>query len=189
MNEMEKLILENQGLIGKVIKDVQCHIADDEDYQEIHDAGMLGLILGAKTYNGSTKPSTYLYVCIKREILKVFQYRTRKKIIPRNEIVSLYSAISKDDEESEIIDIIPSTVSTEEDTFKKIEQDDVNRVLKRIPERYERLLRELYGIGCIQKTKQELQKKYNISKQELSNRTTRAMKHFKNEWRKIYGDN
>ena len=48
--EIDNLIITNQGLIGKAIKDLKCYWRTEDEFQDLYDAGMIGLIKGAKEY-------------------------------------------------------------------------------------------------------------------------------------------
>lgn len=69
----EKLVLDNIGLIYKCIKDLNCQWKTEDEFQSYYDAGLEGLIKGAKKYDSNiSRPATYLYECIKTHILKEF---------------------------------------------------------------------------------------------------------------------
>ena len=69
--EIDNIIITNQGLIGKAIKDLKCYWRTEDEFQDLYDAGMIGLIKGAKEYKKElSSTSTYLYTCIKNEICK-----------------------------------------------------------------------------------------------------------------------
>lgn len=177
---MEKLILENQGLIGQVIKDLHCRFTTYDDYLEIYDAGMLGLIYGAKSYDGSVKPSTYLYKCIKNEILKLFGTRTRLKEIPISKIYSL----DYEYEEGTLAEIIATDVNLEEDLIHKETAKEVREVISRLKPYHQQILKLHFGIGTKSHTLRELAGIYHCSHQNIYRIYSIAKKHFITEWRK-----
>lgn len=78
--EIDNLIITNQGLIGKVIKDLKCYWRTEDEFQDLYDAGMIGLIKGAKEYKKElSSKSTYLYECIKNEICKSIYLNNQDK--------------------------------------------------------------------------------------------------------------
>ena len=48
--EIDNLIITNQGLIGKAIKDLKCYWRTEDEFQDLYDDGMIGLIKGKKEY-------------------------------------------------------------------------------------------------------------------------------------------
>lgn len=177
---MEKLILENEGLIGQVIKDLHCRFKNYDDYLEIYDAGMLGLIYGAKTYDGSSKPSTYLYACIKNEIVKLFQTRTRLKEIPISKIYSL----EYEYEEGTLEDIIAIDYDLEANIIRDETAKEVKYVVSKLKPYHQEILKLHFGIDCEPHTLRQLAQKYNCSHQNIYRIYGIAKKHFIKEWRK-----
>lgn len=86
-NSRESLILENMGLVFKVINSEFPKYRKDEDIEQI---GMVGLCLAAENYkeDNTAKFSTYAYSCIRNEIL-----RELKKEANRVKTVSLDTLI------------------------------------------------------------------------------------------------
>lgn len=177
---MEKLIKDNEGLVGKVIKDLHCKFKSKEDYEEVYDAGMFGLIVGAKNYDGSSKVSTYLYKCIKNEIVRLFTYRTRQKEIP---ISKLYS-LNYEYEEGTLEDELAMDYDLEQEIIKKETEKEVRYVLAKLKPSYQELMKKHFGIGCKEHKIRELAKEYNCSYQNIYIMYDKAKKHFIKEWRK-----
>ena len=108
----EELILNNLGLIYKVIKDLKCYWRTEDEFQDYYDAGLEGLIMGAKTYDGSSKPSTYLYPCIKNMIIREFVTSEQlKRRINKEIMVPLSEKISHESEDT-YLDFITRFVSS-----------------------------------------------------------------------------
>lgn len=78
--DVDKLIVDNIPLINVMIKELHCSWLTDDEYQQYFDAGMEGLIKGAKTYDESKgMPSTYLCTCIKNMITRTFYLNSLPK--------------------------------------------------------------------------------------------------------------
>lgn len=72
--EQKQMVLDNQALVGFVIKKYNLK----GDFQELFSIGVFGLIKAVATYNkDKTKFSTYAMVCIRNEIF--MSYRDEKK--------------------------------------------------------------------------------------------------------------
>lgn len=165
-------------LIKKVIKDLHCKCRTEDEFQEYYSIGMLGLVKGARNYDGSTKPSTYLYACIKREILQRFAYNSRQK---RYGIVeSLNQPIINGDEGSgELQDTIASDENIEaqfqdEETYKNLHE-----AINRLKPYKRKLIIENYGIGCRRKTIRELATEHGKSRTGTLNAIHSAIKQLK----------
>ena len=78
--DIDNLIIENQKLIYIAIKKLNCVYKNEDEFQAFYDAGMDGLIKGAKTYDEPKgKPSTWLMPCIMNEIKHYFTISNAKK--------------------------------------------------------------------------------------------------------------
>ena len=77
IEERNRLVVENQGLVGQVIKDC-VHGIDGiglYSYDDLYQTGCIGLIKAAQSYTeGKVKFSTYAYHCIRNEIYHALEY-------------------------------------------------------------------------------------------------------------------
>jgi RNA polymerase sigma factor (sigma-70 family) len=160
---MDDLILNNVGLIKMAIKQLNISTKNVSELEEYYGYGMIGLIRGAKTYDKSKKiaESTYLTICIKHEIMKSFKLKTTKKRF--NE----YGEISLDDDLGRNVnfyDIIPNDIDIEKEIITKIRCEELLELLETIKnERYIRVIKMYYGIGCQEKTLSEIAKELGVS--------------------------
>lgn len=150
-------------LIKKVIRDMHCRYRTEEEYQEYYSAGTLGLVKGAKTYDGSVKVSTYLYACIKNEIAQVFTYNSRQKRY--GQVESLNKLIKDGDESSgELQDTIASDEDIEKEFQERQDYEKLYRAINMLKPYKRKLIIENYGLHCKKKTIRELAKEYGKSK-------------------------
>lgn len=82
LTEMEqKLVEENMGLVGKVIKDCVHSLAPGSiyGYDDLYQIGCIGLCKAAQTNKpGRNAFSTYAYMLIRNEIYDALDYATRR---------------------------------------------------------------------------------------------------------------
>jgi RNA polymerase sigma factor (sigma-70 family) len=81
-NERDKLIEENIGLVGRVIKDKVRGVRGIGifDYDDLFQIGCIGLCKAADTYKpGKVRFSTYAYILIRNEILDALEYATLRR--------------------------------------------------------------------------------------------------------------
>ncbi len=79
VEETTRLYQENTGLISKILWKYNIR-KKDEKYEDLYQECSLGLLIGLQTYD-DTKGialSTYLYVCIRNELLKYFHLQENK---------------------------------------------------------------------------------------------------------------
>lgn len=127
MNQTEEeLILNNKGLIYTVIKQMHLKSKTEDEFQDYYDAGLVGLIKGAKHFDSSLgyMPSTYLARCIKISICRHLQIKTQlRHINPCGSDISL-NANLKIDEELELEDMIADkSVDIENEVLKRLESE------------------------------------------------------------------
>lgn len=156
-------IIKHIPLIKKVIRDMHCRYRTEEEYQEYYSAGTLGLVKGAKTYDGSVKVSTYLYACIKNEIAQVFTYNSRQKRY--GQVESLNKLIKDGDESSgELQDTIASDEDIEKEFQERQDYEKLYRAINMLKPYKRKLIIENYGLHCKKKTIRELAKEHGRSK-------------------------
>jgi len=81
-NERNRLIEENMGLVGQVIKDRvrEAHGVGIHTYDDLFQIGCLGLCKAADTYKpGKDRFSTYAYILIRNEIFDALEYATLRR--------------------------------------------------------------------------------------------------------------
>ena len=165
-------------LIKKVIKDLHCKCRTEDEYQEYYSIGTLGLVKGARSYDGSTKPSTYLYACIKREIMQKFAYNSRQKRYGMVE--SLNKTIINGDEGSgELQDMIASEENIEAQFQEKEYYDNLYEAINRLKPYKRELIIQNYGLYGKKLTIRELAKKYHRSRTGINNAIESARKQIK----------
>lgn len=143
MKDKEQLVLDNQGLIYKVIKDLHLHWASDDEFDDYYYEGLIGLIKGAKEYDYSkSNSSTFLYVCIKNEINHYLLYKnTKGRINPYGKDVSLNTLISDEDE---LLDLIPDNNDVAKEIEQKIREEAMLEAVNSLPREKDRLVIKMY---------------------------------------------
>lgn len=186
-NNVDDIVLENQKLIYKVIKDMNCNCKNQDEFQTLYDYGLDGLINGAKTYDATKgKLSTYLYTCIRNMINRHFYLSTRAK---RKNVygsdVSLYDLVYDNGiSQMEVIDIIADpNINIEQDLLKKEEIENLINAVNNMKNETDKLfLCDYYGInGHKQLMAKEIEEKYNVSHTTVSNRLKRAKRALKKQ--------
>ena len=181
----EKEILNNLGLVYKAIKNMHfhCNNDDDEEWDEIYIAGVIGLIKGVDNYNKEiSKKGTYYHKCITNEIGKVYMLRTAQK---RNiKPVSLENYTIGNDLRLE--EVIQSNQNIEKDTIRKQETEIILDLLNKYKnKKHIKIVKEYFGIGCEQKSMRELAIKYEISHQRIYYIKSQVLKWIRNELEKF----
>ena len=179
----EKLILDNISLIYKVIKGMNLYWKTEDEFQDIYDAGLEGLIRGAKTYDPTkTKAITYLSKCIRNMIIRqIYLSECNNRKINKEYKVSLDSTVP-DSENTTYADFIADpNVNVEEEIEKKLEIEKLYIAIKNLKnEKDKTMLCEFYGINGFKRLSlPELQEKYKVSKTCIGFRLNRAKKTLK----------
>lgn len=143
MNDKEQLILENQGLIYKAIKDLHVYWTTDDEFDDYYHAGLIGLINGAKQYDSTiSKKSTFLYVCIINSIKHhMIQRNTKGRFNPYGSNISLNKLVS---EEDELLDLIPDTTNLEEEMENQMEKEMLLKAVNNLPREKDQLVIKMY---------------------------------------------
>ncbi len=179
----EELILNNQRLIYKVIKDLHCYWRTEDEFQDLYDAGLLGLVRGAKKYDGSSTPGTYFYTCIKNEINKYIYLSCRdKRKIHKDIMISLDKEVKSESETTYLDFLEDPNVNLEEDLLKKLEVEKVLKAIDTCLTPLQRLyICHYYGInGYKQMPFREIAEEYNCSHQNIQSKVRQAIKNIKN---------
>ena len=81
LNERNKLIEENMGLVGRVIKDRVRNINGIGifTYDDLFQIGCVGLCKAADTWKRKGRFSTYAYIIIRNEIFGALEYATSRR--------------------------------------------------------------------------------------------------------------
>lgn len=160
-NSKENVIKDYEKIINYVLKSMGLSYRRDE----LFDVGMIGFVNGINSYD-ETKGftyMTYLYDCIKNEILHYLKYENRKRRIV--ETISLNTEINYN---TELLDFIPSYEKYDEILYLDELLYVINRRLSFLSERDETIFKHLYGIdGYKELTTEELQEKFKTSKQNI----------------------
>lgn len=148
---IDSLIIENQKLIYIAIKKLNCVYKTEDEFQALYDAGLEGLIKGAKSYDESKgKPSTWLMPCIMNEIKHCFVISSaQKRTNEAGRDISLYEKPYEDNSEIEIVDIIGDpNINIEEDFEKKLEIEKLMYAIKKVLTPLEqRIISKKYGLN------------------------------------------
>jgi RNA polymerase sporulation-specific sigma factor len=184
----EKEILDNIGLVYTAIKKMNFQQRnDDEEWDEIYNSGIIGLIKAVDTYNEkkNIKKSTYYFQCIANEIKHLYISKSAQK---RNYLpLSLDRNISKTD--VEFYETLASDINIENDYIKKEEIDNMLVILEKYRnKKHIKMIKENFGIGCEKKTIKEIAKEYGTSNQNISQAKDRLLKWLRKELEK-YDDN
>lgn len=157
----DEIVLNNLGLINKVIKDMNCQITNQDDFEEYYFVGLVGLLMASKKYDENKGKSTFLYNGIRKALIFNFLYRTRQKRNKLNKEISLNTPTAN----GEIQDYIPDTFRFENQVINKIIVHDALNKLKNT--KYKQFIIEYYGIDCPALNTRELALKYGVSKQSV----------------------
>lgn len=129
----DSLILDNLKLINLSIKQMNLSWETEDEYQVYYDAGLDGLINGAKTYNSSVgKHSTYLVVCIKNSIKRLLYNKTLvKNFNPYGKDISLNNELFDSEGKTTYLeDIIEDpNVNVEKEVERKIQLEEIMSVI------------------------------------------------------------
>lgn len=146
----EELIINNQKLINKCLIDLHCYYKTEDEYQNLYDAGLVGLINGVRSYNHNiSKISTWLYKCIRNEICKeIYSSEKHKRRINKELMVSLDTEISDDTGTTYKDFVVDPNINVEEDVEKRLE---IERLIYAIDlvlrPREKKLLCQKYGLN------------------------------------------
>ena len=184
----DKLVLDNTKLIYKCIKDCNCSWKTEDEFQDYYDAGLIGLINGAKTYDSTkAKVSTYLYKCIKQEIVKYFytsEFNCRK--INKLDKVSLDEPVY-DENVMTYAEVIPDdSVDIEEEIEKKIKLETIIKCLEFINEKDAVVIKKYFGLdGNAPMSVPKIAKEFNVSKNMINTRKNRGIRMIKKHIGKV----
>ena len=190
MSEEDRMVKDNIRLIHLVMKDHNLLYMKDE----LYDIGLIGLTKGIKTFDKSLgyRESTYMYTCIKTEIVGYLRkLNTQKRTLFKE--VSLNTKIKTSKTDGEGIELMDTIADERVDFEENVEIEERNELLERYVCRLSSGQRELichyYGIlGYNRMTVSELKKKYDTSKQAIFARRNRALEKLKAMYEKDLQD-
>lgn len=160
-NLKENVIQDYKKIISFVINDMNLNYRKDE----LFDVGMIGFVNGINNYDETKgfKYMTFLYDCIKNEILRYLQYEKRVK--RDGEVISLNTIINGN---TELQDLIGYETDYEQNAYI----DEMIMVIEKrsedFTEKQKIVFNHLFGFnGCKQLTAKEITEKYGLSRQSV----------------------
>lgn len=178
----EELIVKHKGLIFLAIKEMRLYWKTQDEYQDFVDAGYDGLLNGIRSYNKDKgiKPSTYYFTCIKHEIGKTIQRKTRKRCTGK--VISLNLQINEVDDE--LIDIIASDVDIQKEVEDKLLAERIVEIVEELPiEKDIEVIKHNFGLdGYKQVSCSELARMWGVNKNSIIFRKNRALRQL---WRML----
>ncbi len=185
MNPKEKIINDYDKYIKFVLKDMNIGYL----YDELYDLGLIGFVKGLNTFdkNKNVKISTYIYECIKNQIL--VGLRKLKKYNENYNPISLDQPITIE-KDLELKDIIPHYENYERNIYMDEIMYIINRRLSFLNDRQQEIFKDIYGLdGHKQLNSLELQKKYKTTRQNLyqiKNKILNKLKYITTDYRENY---
>lgn len=186
----EKEILDNLGLVYKAMKDLHCKSDTQDTLEDLFQIGVIGLIKGVNDYKEerNTQKSTFYVTCIKSQLKRYFQHKTRKARNEGTPDLSLNYEI-QNDEKCELLDLIPSDYNLEDEIIIKEKIEQLNKALNKLKSRkYKVFIFEYFGINNSPLSFTEIAKKYGVSRQCVQQSIKRGLNHLRKEYKneKIY---
>ncbi len=157
----EKIIKDYDKIINFVIRSMKL----GHKHDELFDIGMIGFVNGINTFdpNKGYKYISYLYDCIKNEILHQLQYDKRKK--RECSIVSLNTKISRD---TELQDMIGYDTDYLQDNYIDELMQTINDRMSFMTRKEQLVFNHLYGLnGYDELTPKQITEKYGFSRQSI----------------------
>lgn len=179
--EQEKMIVENQKLIGFVINKMNLNFK----FNELVDLGMIGLIKGVKKFDKKkrVRASTYLYHCIQAEISLYLRTLNTKKRGAGYKTVSLDQEVCIGNRNIALLDMIADDKTHIEDEIVKNElMTELHEKINCLCEREKNIICHTFGILEFKKMSQcEIANKYKISQPEVSRLVRNILKKIRKE--------
>ena len=177
--DIDKTIKDNEGLIGKVLKDIHFRNIRYGDYEEAYSSGRIGLYNAIKTYDGSVKASTYYYKCIKNEILKDMQLKNSK----RNKFNNSLFPLETNNGDGSLENLIPDDIDLENDIILEEIKREVRNTLERLKPEYKQVMILHFGIECREHTFEEISAMLGTTPQNIYLLYKKAQRKFIREWK------
>ena len=186
MSEEDRLVKDNIKLIYQVMKDHNLLYMEDE----LYDVGLIGLTKGIKTFDKSrgTRVSTYIYACIKTEVLGYLRKsHAQKRTLFRE--VSLNTKIKTSQSDGDGVELIDYIADNRLDFEENVEKEERNKTLEKyvckLSSGQKELICHYYGIlGYNKMTVSDLKRKYGTSKQAIFARRNRALEKLRTMYEK-----
>jgi RNA polymerase sporulation-specific sigma factor len=181
-NSKEKIINDYDKIVKFVIKDMRLGYKFDE----LYDIATIGFVRGINSYDESKGFTymTYLYECIKNEIMKHLHYEKQKK--KDAELVSLNMIIG---ENTELQDMLGYDTDYIQDNYRDEILDIINDRISFMTKRQQLIVNHLYGLnGYEQMTQSEIARKYGLTKQNIyltNKKIIRQLRHILMKYRML----
>lgn len=172
----EEMVLRNECIIYDVLKKMNLY-RHLEDY---YDIGAIGLVKGVITFDESKgyAVSTYLYSCVKNELLLHIRKENSVKNKSNKNTLS-YDYVYNDDDKDELEFsnfIEDETQRIEEILIKKERCEALFRELEKLNEKDKYIIKKYFGIDCEKAKQHEMSKILNIKQGSVSRRIKRILK-------------
>lgn len=157
----EKLILENQNLVYKVMSDMTLYYDKEYSREDYASIGTLGLISAIDSFHVDKGTfSTYAYHCIFNEIVRTFQKNSVKKRVGNFETVS-YNQTFKNTN-VEVCSLFPDNQALE--PFKQVGRPTLQEALSKLSDEEYTFFKTHYIDGdSIYKTREYTMKTLNLT--------------------------
>lgn len=173
--EQEKLVLENKGLIGFVIKKMGLGYK----YEELVDVLIIDLIESVKSFDSKKgiKPSTFLTLCITNRTINYLRNSKAKKRGRDYQTMSLDQEICIGNNNVYISDLIADErINIEEEIIKREQFKGIKESIKKLKEKERYILIHKFEINGAKKlTEREIAKDLNISHSQVNYRLHKAL--------------
>lgn len=182
MNQKEQLIKDYEKIINHIIKKMRLGYRHDD----LFDVGMIGFMNGINTFDETrgTKLLTYVYECIKNEIMKQLKY---ENCVSRTaEVISLNTLVGEE-EETELGDLIGYKEEYEKRLYKNELYNIICYRMLFMSKKQIDILYHFFGLGgCKKMSIDELAQKYNTSRQNINDIKRRLINQLKYVTRDFY---
>lgn len=182
MNKRDEKIVNNLGLVNKVINDKI--IYNNNNYDDLYQIGCVGLIKAVDTFDETKniKFSTYAYKLIYTEILSYLKLsQNNKKALSLDTTTIKYCNDIKED--ANLINFIKDEkCSIEDDYIKEEERIIINKILKkaRLSDKNKFIILLYYGFYNDKKyTRKELANIFNVSPTYIAVIINKSLKEIK----------
>lgn len=186
--DKEKLILENERLIYKVIKDMNCYWKTEDEWQDLYDSGLEGLIRASKYYDGSSTPGTYFYRCIRNNICRHFYLsESSKRKINKETMLSINEQVLPDSDTTYEDMLVDFSIDIEKEVEQKIRIESILKYLDKMENKKDAMVIKMYyGLdGYKPMSYQKIGDYFGVTKEMIRVRKERAIRHLKRNKEKI----
>ena len=178
-NSKEQIIKDYEKIVKFVIKDMKL----GHRFDELYDIGIIGFVNGINNYDESKgyQYITFLYDCIKNEIVHFLEYEKRVK---RDAVVISLNTIVND---IELGDLIPTFQDYDRQLYLEEISKLIDRRLAMLKPRDERIFKHIFGIGGYEKLNcVQLESKFKMSRQNVQRIKVRVLKMLRHEIKDYY---